>query len=119
MFSYEFYKVIHLFCIIIFACGIGFCFAQARPSKNTQITMGVVGVLILVAGTGMMARLGIGHGGDSWPGWLVAKIVLWLALVVLTPILSKRVRGSARDKALYALIIGFGLAVLLGVYRPF
>ena len=44
--------------------------------KLVAITHGVGLVLVLVAGFGMLARLGI----HSMPGWVIAKLVIWLFL---------------------------------------
>ena len=68
MFSYEFYKVIHFASILAFVVALGFSFSTTAPAKWTKIMIGVAGVLIFVAGMGLLARLDIGHGDDpSWP----------------------------------------------------
>ena len=119
MFSYEFYKVLHLLSIILFAAFLGYSFAPITPSKKVKIFTGVLGLLIFVAGMGLLARLGIGHGGMSWPGWIIAKVALWLLLTVSTPILIKRLQGPAKRRAFFGVMVVFGLLVYLGVYRPF
>ena len=119
MFPYELYKFLHLFCIIFFAGLIGLTFAPPSPPKWAKILSGTISVLIFVAGMGLLARLGIGHSGDPWPKWIVAKMILWLALAVLTPILGKRLQGVAKTRAFLGLMAIFGILVWLGVYRPF
>ena len=113
MFSYEFYKVTHLFCIILFAGLIGFSFATNAPSKGTKILTGVISLLILVAGMGLLARI-----GGGWPGWVIAKLILWLTLAIATPILSKRLQGDQRRKAFMGLMAVFAILIYLGTYRP-
>ena len=119
MFSYEFYKVLHIFSIILFVALLGLSFAPGDPTKKTKIFTGVVSLLIFVAGMGLLARLGIGHGETTWPGWVIAKFVLWLLLAISVPILVKRLRGQAKAKAFFGVMVVFGLLVFLGVYRPF
>ncbi|MCY4644080.1 MAG: SirB2 family protein [Bacteriovoracales bacterium] len=123
MFSYEFYKTVHFFFIILFAATIGFSFASPSPPKWTKILIGLMSLLIFVAGMGLMARVGVSHGGP-WPKWLLIKIGLWLVLAILAPVLSKRLGGapvnsSCRYRAFWVLMILFLFLVVLAVYQPF
>ncbi len=95
MMSHTAYKVIHLFGILLLFCGLGGLWAMAAAAteegrraarKLVLATHGVAMFLILFAGFGMLARLGI---SGSWPLWVWIKIVLWLALGAL-PVLLRR-----------------------------
>jgi hypothetical protein len=83
--SYEFYKVLHLIGLTLVVMSLGgiMLFAinggtKASNSfrKGAMMTHGVGLLLLLVAGFGMLAKLGI-HGVPSWVG---GKLVIWLAL---------------------------------------
>ena len=80
--------------------------------KLGMISHGIALVLLLVAGFGMQAKLQIG-----FPGWLIAKVVLWLFFGAM-PVLAKK--GVLKPTAAWALAVVFGAAaVLLGVTKPF
>ena len=117
MFSYEFYKLIHLFCIIFFSGTIGLCFATDSPPKWAKISTGIISLVIFVAGMGLVARIGIDHG-EGWPKWLMAKLVLWLILAILTPLLNKRLKAKRRRQGFLILMILMGVVSYLGVYKP-
>jgi hypothetical protein len=83
--SYEFYKVLHLLGLTLVCMSLGGIMlfainggAKATNSfrKGVMITHGVGLLLLLVAGFGMLAKLGI-HGIPTWVG---GKLVIWLAL---------------------------------------
>ena len=74
--------------------------------------------MIFVAGMGLMARMGIGHGEGSWPGWIIAKMALWLALAISTPVLSKRLPPTQKAKVFWLLMAVFIGIVYLVTYQP-
>jgi hypothetical protein len=69
---------------------------------------------MLVAGFGMLARLQI-HW--PWPTWVIAKVVIWVALAAL-PMLARRRRLPAL--AWVVLIAGLATgAAALALFKPF
>ena len=83
--SYEIYKIIHLLGLTMVVLSLGGIIVHAINGgtkstnafrKGAVITHGVGLLLLLVAGFGMLARLGI----HSFPGWVVGKLVIWLTL---------------------------------------
>ena len=119
MLSFEAYEVVHISCIIIFAGLIGFSFASSPPPRWVKISLGITTIMIFVAGMGLMARMGIGHGEGSWPGWIIAKMTLWLALAISTPILSKRLPPTQKAKVFWLLMAVFIGIVYIVIYQPF
>jgi hypothetical protein len=100
MLSHTTYKVVHLLGILLLVCGIGGLWALAaaatEPARQKArrlllATHGVALVLILVAGFGMMARLGI---SGAWPAWIWIKLAIWLLLAAV-PVLLRRVEGAS------------------------
>jgi hypothetical protein len=82
--SYEFYKVLHLFGIALILLPIGGLIVHATSGgtkvnlpnrKFLFITHGVGLLIAFVAGFGLMARLGV----SGFPGWIILKILIWLA----------------------------------------
>ena len=95
MLSHATYKVIHLLGIFLLFSGMGGLWAVAASSSESFRTTtrrlaiaahGAAMLLILIAGFGMMARLGISH---SWPLWIWIKLVIWVLLAGY-PVLLKR-----------------------------
>lgn len=83
--SYEFYKLIHFAGLILLFFGLSSILTMKMAGvsvtgpvkKMAFITHGVGLLLLLVAGFGMLAKLGI---MGNIPGWAFAKIGVWLAL---------------------------------------
>ncbi|TGN19811.1 hypothetical protein [Leptospira idonii] len=122
--SYQIYKLMHMLGIFLLFLSLGgvalFTINGGTKSTNkwksiAAITHGLALVLLLVAGFGMMARLGIPHG--SWPGWVYAKIVVWLTFGGLLAVVYRK---PAIAKVLW---VGFPLlgvcAAYLAIYKPF
>lgn len=84
--TYTFYKVLHIFSIVLLFVSIGGLSLHGinggnkesnKASKLVAITHGVAMLLILTAGFGLMARLGF---TKTWPVWLYPKLVIWLLM---------------------------------------
>ncbi len=114
--SYSFYKVLHLFGIAMMLVALGGVFVHAANAsdksanvvrKTILVLHGLGSFLILLAGFGLLAKLGEVTG---FPGWLWPKLTIWmiLSLVIAVPY---RNRGLAR-----LLIIVTPLLVLLSAY---
>lgn len=84
--TYTFYKVLHIFAIVLLFTAIGGLSLHGinggdkesnKASKLVAITHGVAMLLILTAGFGLMARLGF---TKTWPVWLYPKLGIWLLM---------------------------------------
>lgn len=123
MISYSVYKVIHLVGIFMVLLSLGgallwFGSGGARSHswrKHIALTHGVGLLLALVGGFGLLARLGIVHGG--LPGWIWAKLGIWLVLGA-TLAAAPRVPKIARPLWWIVLILG-GAAAWLAGSKPF
>ena len=117
--SYEFYRVLHVVGIILLFTSLGTLTATAGSSKkNFQriagIAHGVALVIVLVAGFGLLARLGM---FGSIPTWAWIKLFLWLALgMVIIPLKRKPELGLVVWTGLP--IIG-AIAAWLAITKPF
>jgi hypothetical protein len=119
---YETYKIIHVlsaFFLFAVAGGVALFTANGGTKENNSlrklagILHGLALVGLLVAGFGLLARLGIG----SIPGWVFAKLVLWL---LLGGILTLPYKKPELGKLFFWLIplLG-GVAAVLAIYKPF
>jgi hypothetical protein len=116
----AFYKLLHLLGILLVFQGIGASVALARSEagapwrRASAIGHGIGMILLLVAGFGMLAKLGI---MASMPGWVWAKLVIWLILGAL-PTLLRKSPGAVRW--VWGGAIGLGaLAASMALFKPF
>ncbi len=114
--SYEFYKILHLFMIFSFLV-FSVLNLTTVPSKLVKIGNGVVSFLILVAGMGLLARIGISHG-EGFPTWVILKMVIWLLLAVLIPVAGKRFPEAGKKGTLVAMVILSSVAAALAITKP-
>jgi hypothetical protein len=120
MFSLLFYKVVHLGGLFIAFMGLaGLLWAVAtqadKAAKRPALIFHGLGLtLALIGGFGMAARLGMMAG---LPGWVHAKIALWLLLGVL-PVVARRMPQYHQLLWWGIPVVGL-VAAYLGVYKPF
>lgn len=124
MISYSVYNLLHLlgvFLLVSAVSGVSYHVANGG-TKNSNRTRKIAGALhglgaliILVAGFGMLARLGIVQGG--LPGWIWAKLVIWLLLGALIA-LPYRFPDAAKGLALLAPLLAT-LAAYFAIFKPF
>lgn len=121
--SPAFYKVVHLSGIFMLLAAYGAAVAlslQGATAKGTPgrtlvvATHGTGMFFALLGGFGLVAREGVAW---PWPGWLFAKIVIWLALGGL---LTLALRKPAAAKPLWFGVLALAiLAACLAQFKPF
>ncbi len=97
MISYQIYKVLHLtsICMIILAIGGLAALVLAGQGKShplykkIAITHGIGMLFALVAGFGLLARLGMAHNAGL-PGWVILKIGIWICFGGVTALLIRK-----------------------------
>ena len=90
MISYETYKSLHIFFILTFFSSIGFVSYNSplMGKKLGKWLIGLVSFLIMVAGMGLIARLGFKHG-QPFPLWIKLKIANWVGINIFVIALFK------------------------------
>jgi hypothetical protein len=125
MIGYQAYKVIHLIGIFLTLAGLaGLALAAANGATKhsnsarrlISVFHGLGLVVALLGGFGLLARLGVMHGG-MWPGWVWAKLAIWLTLGALVALPYRR-PDLARLVFIALPVLG-GLASWLAIYKPF
>jgi hypothetical protein len=114
MLSYATYKVIHLASIFIFLTSASVLLLAKPPGKAWKIITGVSSLFILVAGFGLLARLGMTSG---MPPWALAKIVIWVVVTGLGHMVAKRFPSFAMQAYVITLTLAT-LAAWLAVNKP-
>jgi hypothetical protein len=118
--SYEVYKVIHILGLLLLFQALGASVILGNAPKGTawkratSIAHGLGLLFMLVAGFGMLARLGLTAG---FPGWVWAKLAIWVVLGA-APFVAAKLPSGAR--ILWGASVGLGfLAAFVAIYKPF
>ena len=119
MISLSVYKILHLFGIMLMFSALGAVIvatvageANPRLRKLAGMAHGIALVLILVAGFGMLARLGL---NGPWPLWVWLKLTIWLVFGAAT-VLVRRL-GERAGWLLVLLPVLGGVAAWLAIYH--
>jgi uncharacterized membrane protein SirB2 len=125
MISYAIYKILHylglfgLFVTLAVALGRAAVLPAETvdPWKRRLAALhGICLLVVLTAGFGLMARIGVMHG-DLFPGWIWAKLGIWLILGGIIALASRRSRWTGA--AIVALPFLAALAGYLALVKPF
>lgn len=125
MFSHQLYNVVHIIGIVLAMSALGGAcvlamtsasIAAKPPRKLLAILHGFGVFLVLLGGFGMLARLGLVHGG-SFPAWLWVKLGVW-GIVAASLMLALRKPAMARPLLLSLPVLG-GVATYMAIYKPF
>lgn len=112
--SYEFYKILHLIGLVTLFISLGaLAYIPLEKRKPFMIIHGVSSLLMLVAGFGLLARLGMARDMGAW---VYAKIVIWLILGA-TPVILKRKPQLAMPVTVVSIALG-ALAAYLAIMKP-
>jgi len=118
--SYEIYKIIHLLGLTLVVLSLGGILVHTINGgtkttnsfrKGAMITHGVGLLFLLVAGFGMLARLGI----HSFPGWVIGKLIIWLALGAFVAFAYKKNLARKLWFVVPALVV---VAAVLAIVKP-
>ncbi len=120
--SYEFYKVLHVTGLLLTVFGLfglaSILWNESSPKpflrKLLIIFHGVGLVFLIVAGFGLLARMGLAR---QVPDWAYAKMVIWLLLGgILVLVKRKPQKMAVWVSLIFALVI---TALILAVTKPF
>ncbi len=120
--SYGFYKVLHLMSIIGVFISLGALTlhvmaggARKFPQRKwILITHGLGVVIALVAGFGLMARLGMMQ--NSWPLWIWGKVAIWVTLGFIVAFIPRFPKYAGPVWVFLILIAG--TAAYLANFKP-
>lgn len=123
MISYSVYRLVHLvgiFLLFVVLGGLSYSATRtgadgAGPRRMATILHGVALFIVLLGGFGLLARLGIVQG-DAWPGWVWAKLAIWL-LAGAAVVIPKRKPEWARGLFVLLPVLG-GLAAWFAIFKP-
>lgn len=104
------YKLLHVLGLFLLFGSLGGLWALSASGQGRSvarrvllISHGVGLLLVLIAGFGMLAKLGMMGG---WPPWVWVKIVIWILVAVL-PMVQSRFEKAPGYLFFLAPILGF------------
>ncbi len=112
--SYEFYKVLHLVGLVTLFTALGaLAFVPADRRKPLMMIHGIATVVMLVAGFGLLARLGL---IGSLGAWVYGKLAIWLVMGA-APVVLRRKPDMALTLLLVSIALG-AVSAFLAIYKP-
>lgn len=119
MIPFEAYKVIHIVGVMLLLLSLGGYLTLSmsgsdRGKRLAAVTHGISVVIILVAGFGLLARMGF-FGAEGWPMWVWLKLLIWLILTVI--ILPIRKMPTLAPMLWILVPVLSGLAAFFAVYK--
>ena len=120
--SIQFYTLLHVIGIMLLFFALGGYTLKGNPegpgAKRAKILLGVSHglslLILLVAGFGLLAKLGL---MSSFPAWAIIELVIWVAFGA-APVLIKRSPALVRPVWVGLVLLG-GLAGYLAIFKPF
>lgn len=110
--SPTFYYILHVFSVLTLTGYTFYAFAApAETRKKVMMITGISSLVALIAGVGLMHKLGY-----AWSGWPIVKIACWLGLSALAGIGYRR-RGAA--PVLLAVAVALVFVAVFSVYKKF
>lgn len=110
-----FYKLLHVFALIVQTAHIFMAFANPDPvnRKRTVIITGIASVLMLISGFGMLTIQKIPFSS----GWVIVKLVCWLGLGSLAGVVYRK--AQLRDLLSFISFSLILVALYMVYFRPF
>ena len=118
--TYLTYKLLHLIAVFVVLMGLGAQIALSGSGEGGSMRRlaglchGLGLLVVLFAGFGLIAKLMVPW---PWPGWVLAKLVIWLAIGSLLA-LVRRQSAVAHFWWWGALVLA-ATAGYLALYKPF
>ena len=111
--TYSFYKFVHLAGMMGLFLAFGSMLAGNAHRTFTSILHGISLVAMVVAGFGMLAKMGILKGMP--PSWVLVKLLIWLLFGALMAVIRRR---PAFSGILFWVILALGgVAGYLGIFH--
>lgn len=114
----ELYRILHIAGLAMLMLGTGAMLFAPKDAPKQRLPMVLHGVgllVLLVAGFGLMAKLGISPP-DRWSPWLILKMVVWF-LAALMPALVRH--GTVpRPLGWVVALLLVASAAYLGIVKP-
>jgi len=108
------YSLLHVLGVILLTAFTFQAFAAPTPANKKRVMMmtGILSLIVVVAGFGLLAKLGYG-----FPGWIVVKLVCWLGLSAMA---GMAFRAPTKAGVLTTVTVALlAIAVYAVYFKPF
>ena len=121
--SYIFYKSLHLGALFLLFFSLGglwlFYFREVGDGFKRQLLIlhGISWFVVIFAGFGLIARLGIAF---PWPLWIYIKLFIGILLGLAPLLFRKAIKGTGQKKTaqgMFLFVVVLVVLALLSVYR--
>jgi uncharacterized membrane protein SirB2 len=110
-----YYQLLHLFALFVLTAHTFMAYANPDPAnkKLTMIITGIASLLVLVSGFGLLSKL---HA-NQFSGWVIVKLVCWLALTALAGVVYRRpqMRGLLATVSLGLILVALVMVYIVRV----
>lgn len=108
------YSVLHVLSAILLVAFTFQAFAAPRPETRKRLMMltGIFSLVMLVAGVGLLHKLGLG-----FPGWVVVKLVCWLGISAMAGVAFRKPGSAGALTTVTVLLVV--VALYMVYFRPF
>jgi uncharacterized membrane protein SirB2 len=100
--SPTFYQILHIVSLFALVSSLTAVYFADRPSKVGNILLGISSLLVLIAGVGLVHKMGYALTEH----WIEGKLGIWAIITVGAPIVAKRFPK-------YKTMVFFGMFTLL------
>ena len=111
----TYYHLLHVFSLFVLTAHTFMAFANPDPvnKKRTAMITGVAGLLVVISGFGLLAKLYAG----TFPVWAIVKLVCWLGFMAVSGIVYRR--PHLRSTLAFITLSLILVAVVMVYLKPF
>lgn len=111
----QIYQLLHVTSVILLFALTFSAFADPRPERKRRLVIatGILAVIVFVAGWGLIEKI----YQRQIAGWMIVKMVVWLAVAALGGIVFRRPQLAGIFAWITAVLAA--IAVLMVYVRPF
>ena len=105
----------HILSVFIMFLSITITLYKAEGSVHKVVSI-IFSLIVLASGVLLLRKFGISHTGP-FPAWVLVKVVLWLAVTIISPMIVKKLPHFAH-LLLWPWYIVLAVAVYMSIYKP-
>lgn len=109
----EIYRFLHLVGLITLVSSLTTIYMTDKRIKVANIVLGVSGLVMLIAGFGMISVMGY----SMHSVWIAGKTLIWAIIAIGAPIIAKR-KPELKTPVFIGMLALLAVAVGLAILKP-
>lgn len=81
-----FYHILHVSAVLAMVASLAAVYFSDRPAKLANMLLGISGLLVVIAGVGLIHKMGYAMTQH----WILGKLGIWAVVTIVAPIVAKR-----------------------------